>query len=128
MKKVELTKLPYKYEDIEPVISRKIMELHHSKHHLAYVNGANAAMEKLEKARKGELQIDYRAVLRDLSFHMNGHVLHEIFWHNLQKPDEKNSPGGKIEDAIVKEFGSFEAFKKEFSETAKAVEGSGWAI
>ncbi len=128
MKKLTLTELPYKYGDLEPVISAKIIELHHSKHHKAYVDGANTALDKLEKARKGELQIDYKSVLRDLSFHMNGHVLHELFWYDLQKPSEKNTPGGKIADAIDREFGSFEAFKKEFSETAKSVEGSGWAV
>ncbi len=55
-------------------------------------------------------------------------MLHELFWYDLQKPSEKNTPGGKIADAIDREFGSFEAFKKEFSETAKSVEGSGWAV
>jgi Fe-Mn family superoxide dismutase len=120
--------LPYKYDALEPVISKKIMELHHDKHHKSYVDGANTALEKLEKFRKGEVELDIRATLRDLSFHMNGHVLHSIFWPNMRPPEENNKPGGKIADLINKNFGSFEAFKKEFGNAAKTVEGSGWAI
>ena len=126
--KVELPPLPYAYNALEPVISARIMELHHDKHHAGYVKGANAAFEKLEKARKGELEINTREVLRDLSFHLNGHILHSIFWKNLKPPEENNTPGGKIADLIDKSFGSFEAFKKEFSATAKSVEGVGWAV
>jgi len=128
VKKVELPPLPYSYDALEPVISKKIMELHHDRHHLGYVKGANAALEKLEKFRKGEIEIPIRAVLRDLSFHMNGHILHSIFWPNMRAPQDDNKPGGKIEDLIIKTFGSFEAFQKEFSQAAKTVEGVGWAI
>ncbi len=128
IKKVELPPLPYKYNELEPVISERIMRLHHDKHHLAYVKGANSALEKLYKFRKGEIEINVREVLRDLSFHMNGHVLHSIFWKNMRKPEENNSPGGEIGDRIEKVFGSFENLKKEFSASAKSVEGVGWAI
>jgi|Deesub1362B_J571_1020462.scaffolds.fasta_scaffold00005_263 Fe-Mn family superoxide dismutase len=128
LKKIELPPLPYKYNALEPVISQKIMELHHDKHHLAYVKGANTALEKLVKARKGELEIDVKALLRDLSFHMNGHLLHSLFWNNMQPPQDDNLPGGLVGDLINKSFGSFEAFKREFSGAAKTVEGVGWAI
>jgi Fe-Mn family superoxide dismutase len=128
IKKLELPPLPYNYDALEPIISKKVMELHHDKHHKSYVDGANAALEKLDKFRKGEIEIDIRATLRDLSFHMNGHVLHSIFWPNMKPPEENNKPGGKIADLINQNFGSFEAFKKEFGNAAKTVEGSGWAI
>ena len=128
LKKVELPSLKYSYNALEPVISEKIMRLHHDKHHAGYVKGANAAMEKLYKYRKGELEINVREVLRDFSFHMNGHVLHTIFWENLRAPEENNNPGGALLDQIEKNFGSFEALKKEFSASAKGVEGVGWAI
>ena len=127
-KRIELPDLPYAYDALEPVISKKIMELHHTRHHLAYVTGANAAMDKLEKARAGEgMEIDYKATMRDLSFHLNGHKLHSIFWQNLQKSKKDNAPTGKLLEKIEEQFGSLDAFKAEFSGAAKSVEGSGWA-
>lgn len=127
-KRIELPNLPYKYDALAPVISKEIMTLHHTRHHLAYVTGANAAMDKLEKARSGEgLEIDYKATMRDLSFHMNGHKLHSIFWTNMRKAKKDNVPSGKLMEKIEEQFGNFEAFKTEFSGAAKGVEGSGWA-
>jgi len=127
--KYVLPNLPYNYNALEPVISEEIMKLHHDKHHLAYVNGANGALEKLEKARKGELQVDIKAVLRDYSFHFGGHVLHSIFWPNMAAPAKGGgTPGGALGDKIKQDFGGFDKFKAQFSDAAKTVEGSGWAL
>lgn len=127
-KRIELPNLPYAYDALEPVISKKIMELHHTRHHLAYVTGVNAAMDRLEKARSGEgMEIDYKATMRDLSFHMNGHKLHSIFWQNMRKSKKDNAPTGALLAKIEEQFGSFELFQVEFAGAAKAVEGSGWA-
>lgn len=127
-KRIELPNLPYKYDALAPVISKEVMTLHHTRHHLAYVTGANAAMDKLEKARSGEgLELDYKAVMRDLSFHLNGHKLHSIFWQNLRKVKKDNAPTGKLLEKLEEQFGSFDAFKSEFGGAAKSVEGSGWA-
>lgn len=127
-KRIELPNLPYSYDALEPVISKKIMELHHTRHHLAYVTGANAAMDRLEKARAGEgLDIDYKATMRDLSFHLNGHKLHSIFWANMQKSKKDNAPTGALLAKLEEQFGSFETFQAEFAGAAKGVEGSGWA-
>ncbi len=127
--KYTLPPLPYAYNALQPYISEKIMTLHHDKHHQAYVNGANAALEKLEKARAGEMQIDIRAVLRDYSFNLDGHVLHSIFWPNMAPPGKGGGkPGGKLADKIEKDFSSFDKFKAQFSDAAKTVEGSGWAL
>ena len=105
------------------------MTLHHDKHHQAYVTGANTALEKLEKARAGQLQIDVRAVLRDYSFNVDGHILHSIFWPNMAPAGKGGgTPGGRVADRISKDFGSFEKFKAQFSDAAKTVEGAGWAL
>jgi superoxide dismutase, Fe-Mn family len=128
MQQFSLNPLPYSYKALEPVISKQIMELHHDKHHLAYVNGANAALEKLDKSRKGEIEINTREVLRDLSFNANGAILHEIFWKNLRKPTKDNKAGGILLSQINKDFESFGAFQKEFTAAATSVEGSGWAV
>ncbi len=128
-KKYELPQLPYGYNALEPHISEEIMKLHHDKHHAGYVNGANAALEKLEKARNGEMQVDIKAVLRDYSFNFGGHVLHSTFWPNMAPAGKGGgTPGGKIADKINESFGSFDKFKAQFSDAAKTVEGSGWAL
>jgi len=128
MKKVELPPLPYSYDALQPIISKELMTLHHDKHHAAYMNGTNLALEKLEKFRKEEAEIDVKATLRDLSFNLNGHILHSTFWTNMKASVENNRPEGKIADLINKDFVSFESFKREFSNAAKTAEGSGWAI
>ena len=125
-----LPPLPYAYNALEPYISQQIMTLHHDKHHNAYVTGANAALDKLEKARAGTLQIDIKGPLRDLSFNVGGHKLHSIFWTNMAAAGKGGggAPTGKLADKITADFGSVDKFKAQFSDAAKAVEGSGWAL
>ncbi|MEM3555109.1 MAG: superoxide dismutase [Candidatus Micrarchaeia archaeon] len=122
-----LPELDYGYGELSPYISEEQLRIHHQKHHQAYVNGANAILAKLDKARKEGIDVDIKATLKELSFNIGGHLLHSIFWKNLAPPSKTNKPGGKMADAIEKEFGSFERFKKEFSQAALSVEGSGWA-
>lgn len=123
-----LPDLPYQYDALEPVISKEIMTLHHDKHHAAYVTGANAALDKLEKARGGDSSIDLKSTMSDLSFHVNGHLMHSIFWMNLRPAKEKNEPSEKTAQLLTEQFGSVEKFKQEFANAAKKVEGSGWAV
>jgi Fe-Mn family superoxide dismutase len=127
-KKYVLPDLPYKYNALEPAISEEIMRLHHDKHHAAYVNGANGALEKLEKGRAvGLKDVDVKAIVRDLAFNASGHVLHSLFWTNMS-PKAGGKPGGNLGDQINKDFGSFDSFKLQLSNAAKTVEGSGWGI
>lgn len=123
----ELPDLPYDYDALEPHIDQRIMELHHDIHHQGYVNGANAALEKLEGMRDSGDYAGIKHVKRDLSFNLSGHVNHVIFWENMS-PDGGGEPGGALADAIATDFGSFEGFKDDFSEASKAVEGSGWGL
>jgi len=124
-----LPKLPYDYNALEPYISEQQLTIHHDKHHLAYVNGANAAFKKLEEARKSKAEIDVKAVLKELSFNIGGHQLHSIFWPTMAPAGKGGGgePTGKLAEAINNEFGSFGQFKAEFSKAAASTEGSGWA-
>lgn len=123
-----LPDLNYGYKDLEPYISEEQLTLHHKKHHQAYINGANAISEKLEAGRKDGLDLDMKAVLKELSFYIGGHVLHSLFWENMSPPaDDVRKPSGELEKLLIGEFGSLERFKKEFSQAAVSVEGSGWA-
>ena len=111
---------------LEPHVSGRIIELHHGKHHAAYVKGANTTLEQLQESRaKGDLT-RVAALERALAFHMSGHILHSIFWKNLT-PKGGDAPTGALAAAIDKDFGSFDAFKKQLNEAAATIMGSGWA-
>ena len=122
-----LPELDYDYSALEPHISAQIMELHHSKHHNAYVTGANTALEKLAEAReKGEFGA-INKLEKDLAFHLGGHVNHSVFWKNMS-PDGGGQPEGEVAAAIDEFFGSFDGFKKQFNEVANGIQGSGWSM
>mgnify|MGYP001508060426 FL=1 len=124
----ELPELPYAYDALEPHISAEIMQLHHDKDHATYVTGANAALDALEAERNGEANPDrLRALSKNLAFNLGGHTNHSIFWKNMA-PNAGGNPTGAIAEAIDRDFGSFEAFKKQFSGVATGLQGSGWAV
>ena len=124
-----LPQLKYAYSELAPYMSEQQLTMHHQKHHQAYVNGANAILQKLDKARKENAELDIKSTLKELSFNIGGHLLHSSFWGNLAPPNKGGGgkPGGTLGTALDKEFGSFDRFKKEFSQAASSVEGSGWA-
>ena len=85
MEKYKLSNLAYGYKDLEPYMSEEVLKLHHDKHHLSYVNAANAILDKIEDARKNNSDLDFKSVLKSLSFNAAGHILHETFW-NIMAP------------------------------------------
>lgn len=117
----------YSYQDLAPYISEEQLKIHVEKHHRGYVNGANSLLEKLDNARKTQVDLDMKATLKELSFNIGGHVLHTLFWGNLVPEAKHKEPKGTLLKAINDEFGSLDRFKKEFTQAALSVEGSGWA-
>jgi len=128
-----LPQLPYSYDALEPYIDKMTMEIHHTKHHQAYINNLNSALEKysefhnleLEEILKNlnQLPEEIRTAVRNNG---GGHYNHSLFWE-IMRPNSEGEPEGKLKEEIEKNFGSFEEFKKLFSETAIKHFGSGWA-
>jgi Fe-Mn family superoxide dismutase len=123
-----LPQLPYAYDALEPNIDKLTMEIHHTKHHQAYINNLNKAV------KEGNIAIDsletllnnvskYPAAIRNNG---GGHWNHSFFW-KLMKPGGGGTPTGKVAEAINQAFGSFEEFKKQINETGVKRFGSGWA-
>jgi Fe-Mn family superoxide dismutase len=124
----ELPKLPYDLTALEPHIDAKTMEIHHGKHHQAYINNLNAAIEGTDLAGKS-----IEAIMGEISKHSmavrnngGGHYNHSLFW-TILGPNAGGSPSGKLMDAIVSAFGSFDAFKDQFAKAGATRFGSGWA-
>jgi superoxide dismutase, Fe-Mn family len=125
MPEYTLPDLPYDYGALEPDYSAQILELHHDKHHAAYVKGANTALEKLGQARETGTFDTINQLQKNLAFNLSGHVLHSLFWQNMS-PDGGDKPQGDLAAAIEDSFGSFEGFRSQMSEAALNVQGSGW--
>jgi len=128
-KMYSLPELGYAYDALLPHLSADLLRLHHDKHHAAYVNGANAILQRMDKARADNADFDTKATFKELSFHIGGHVLHSLFWENLAPAGKGGGgkPAGAIAKRIDEEYGSFDRFKKLFSAAATSAEGSGWA-
>ncbi|MGH8828584.1 MAG: superoxide dismutase [Jiangellaceae bacterium] len=122
-----LPDLPYDYGALEPHISGQIMELHHSKHHQAYVTGTNTALEQMEEARASDKLAAVNLLQKNLAFNLAGHVNHTVFWNNLS-PEGGDRPDGELGAAIDEFFGSFDAFRAHYTAAALGIQGSGWAI
>ena len=128
-----LPELKYGFDALEPVIDTKTMEIHYSKHHQAYINNLNAALEKYPEVATTDLT----DLIKDLSLvpeairtavrnNGGGHLNHTLFWE-VMAPNGAKAPTGELLDAINEAFGSFDAFKEAFSTAAKTRFGSGWA-
>jgi Fe-Mn family superoxide dismutase len=122
-----LAPLPYPFDALEPFIDAATMELHHDKHHAAYVKGLNAAELALADAREKNDFEKIAALEGALAFHGSGHANHTIFWANMApKVKAKIAPTGALLDTVVREFGGLDALKAQMSAAATRVEGNGW--
>src|SRR5262245_15366998 len=120
-----LPELEYDYAALEPYYSGEMLELHHDKHHAAYVKGLNDVLGQLDEARSSD---DFDTITgheKKLAFNLSGHVLHTILWSNLS-PDGGDKPEGELASAIDEFFGSFDRFRRQLSEATATVQGSGW--
>lgn len=124
----ELPKLNYAYDALEPHIDAKTMEIHHTKHHAAYINNANAALEGSADANKSVEELLANISKQSVAIRNNagGHYNHTLFWEVIG-PNAGGKPTGKLLEAIESSFGSFDAFKEEFAKAAATRFGSGWA-
>ncbi|AZQ76354.1 MULTISPECIES: superoxide dismutase [Flaviflexus] len=127
MAQYTLPELDYDYAALEPHISGKIMELHHSKHHNTYVTGANSALEAIAAAQESGDFASLNLAQRNLTFNLGGHINHSIFWKNLS-PNGGGEPEGELMEAIKDAFGSFDTFVKQFTAVATGIQGSGWSV
>ncbi|RTR28303.1 superoxide dismutase [Mn] [Deinococcus radiophilus] len=128
----ELPQLPYAYDALEPHIDARTMEIHHTKHHQAYVDNANKALEGTDLADKDVLEVirnleavpaEKKGAVRN---NAGGHANHSLFWQ-VMGSGQGGQPSGELMQAIESAFGSFDAFKEKFEEAAKTRFGSGWA-
>ncbi|KAG5662474.1 hypothetical protein HG530_000262 [Fusarium avenaceum] len=124
-----LPALPYAYNALEPSISAQIMELHHSKHHQAYVTNLNAALKTYSAATSSNDIAGQIALQPAIKFNGGGHINHSLFWENLtpsSSPDSKPDSAPTLSAEISKTWGSIEAFQEAFKKTLLGLQGSGW--
>ena len=119
MSEYTLPDLDFDYSALEPHISGEINELHHSKHHAAYVAGANTALEKLAAARENDDHGSIFLFEKNLAFHL---------WWKTLSPNGGDKPEGELSAAIDDQFGSFDKFRAQFTAAANGLQGSGWAV
>ncbi|KRU28390.1 Mn/Fe superoxide dismutase [Clostridium sporogenes] len=122
-----LPNLNYDYNALEPHYDEQTLKIHHDIHHKAYVDGLNKAEQKLQEARESGDFALIKHWEKEIAFHGSGHILHTLFWENMA-PNGNLNPEGSAIERIKQDFGDYEKFKKQFTEAAIAVEGSGWII
>ena len=126
MPQYTLPELPYDVSALEPHISAQIIELHHGKHHATYVKNANSVLQQFDEARSAGDLSRIGSLEKALAFNLSGHILHSILWLNMT-PRGGGQPEGDLRAAIDRDFGSFDAFKKQLTQVASSIMGSGWA-
>jgi len=122
----KLPELAYSTNALEPHYTAEGLELHHQKHHAAYVKGLNQTLSDLAEARK-EGHFKYLPQLeKNLAFHLSGHRLHSLLWNSLS-PKGGGEPPETVASLLNNEFGSVDGFRKQFTQAAMGIQGSGWA-
>lgn len=129
MSKIETYELPelgYEFDALEPAYSADILELHYTKHHQAYVDGANETRRSLARAREQSDFEKLNQLQKNLAFNVSGHILHSIFWRNMSPSDDRSS-SDLLKKEIDRAFGSQDALKSQFLSAGTSIQGSGWA-
>jgi Fe-Mn family superoxide dismutase len=126
MPQYTLPDLPYDVSALEPHISAQIIELHHGQHHASYVKNANSVLQQFDEARSAGDLSRIGSLEKALAFNLSGHILHSILWLNMT-PKGGGQPEGELRAAIDRDFGSFDALKKQLTQVASSIMGSGWA-
>lgn len=124
---LKMIELPYPLDALEPYYSMQTLDLHYHILYKGYVDNANKTEEKLENARNTGNFENIKCLEKDLSFYGSGAILHELFFTNMG-PAIPTEPNTELMEQIIKDFGSFEKFKKQYMEASKAVEASGWCL
>lgn len=124
---LKMIELPYPLDALEPYYSMQTLDLHYHILYKGYVDNTNKTEEKLENARNTGNFENIKCLEKDLSFYGSGAILHELFFTNMG-PAIPTEPNTELMEQIIKDFGSFEKFKKQYIEASKAVEASGWCL
>ncbi len=124
----QLPPLPYSYRALEPYIPSQIVRIHHDIHHRGYVNGLNTAEQKLAEARRdGDFSL-VRHWERELAYNGSGHFLHTLYWLNMCPGEGRGAAQGDLAAQLEKDFGSFTAFREQFTAASNKVAGNGWGV
>ncbi len=124
---LKMIELPYPLTALEPYYSRETLEIHYKTLYKRYVDNTNKTEEKLQRARTENNFSNIKCLEKDLSFFGSGAILHELFFENMG-PAMPTTPSVELMQQIIKDFGSYDAFKNQFTEASKVVEASGWCI
>lgn len=125
-----LPALPYDASSLEPFLDEETVNLHHGRHHAAYVKGANKAAKLLREIALGEKDASLAVgATQALAFHLSGHLMHKLYWQSIAAhPSANDRPTGALAQAITASFGSYEGFVKVFKSVTLSLQGSGWGV
>ena len=124
---IKMIELPYPVNALEPYYNSETLDIHYNILYKGYVDNTNKTEEKLQQARKTSKFENIKCLEKDLSFYGSGAILHELFFENMG-PAIPSSPDINLMEQINKDFGNYEAFKQQFTESSKVVEASGWNL